>query len=298
MDEEEEKEVNRKTWRIMGIILFVLVVGVASYYIWFQRQQMKEMEELYKIEIERLSDEAEEINLQYEGEIIRVSNDSLIAQLNTERAKTQRVLEELRTVKSTNARRINELTREVETQRKVLRSYVIQIDSLNAENENLKKKNEQVTQQYRQASSQVARLTIEKNQLTATVQTASILKAANIQVTAINAKGRAVKIDKATQLKLTFIISQNNTAPVGEQTVYVCLKKPDDDILTKPNSGNFRFENQDVIYSMKKDIEYDGEEQSIIMYWNIEEYLSPGAYFADIFIAGYRVGSKKFVLER
>jgi len=296
--DEEEKEVNRKTWRIMGIILLVLMIGVASYYIWFQRQQMQEMSELFELEKERLSDQFEEISLQYEGEIFRVSNDSLIAQLTTEKAKTQRLLEEVRTMKSTNTRRINELNREVETLRKVLRSYVVQINSLNAENENLKKENAQVTRRYQQASSQAARLTQEKNQLTERVQMASRLDAVNIQVTAINARGRAAKIDKATQLKLTFIISKNITAPVGEHTIYVRLKKPDDDILTKPNSGNFRFENRDIAYSMKKVIEYDGEEQPVVMYWDIGEYLSPGTYRADIFVAENQIGQKSFVLEK
>lgn len=70
---------------------------------------------------------------QYEGYRFEVENDSLAYQLASEQAKVQRLLEELRTVKSNNAQRIAELTRELETLRQILRNYVIQIDSLNAE---------------------------------------------------------------------------------------------------------------------------------------------------------------------
>lgn len=296
--DEEEKAVNRKTWWIMGIVLLVLIIGVGGYYLWHQKQQMQEMTEMFALEKESLSDEYEQLSLQYEGYRFGVGNDSLIALLTTEQEKVQRLQEELRTVKSTNVRRINELKKELETLRKVMRNYVIQIDSLNAENQQLKDENRQVTQKYQQASSRAARLSKEKDQLSERVEMASRLDAVNIQMRPITSKGKnAKKIDKAAQLMMTFIISKNITAPVGEQIIYVRLMKPDDDVLTKPNSGRFQFENKEITYSMRKPIEYDGEEQNVVMYWDIEEFLSPGTYRADIFAGGSLIGRKSFVLE-
>ena len=296
--DEEEKAVNRKTWWIMGIVLLVLIIGVGGYYLWHQKQQMQEMTEMFALEKESLSDEYEQLSIQYEGYKFGVGNDSLIALLTTEQEKVQRLQEELRTVKSTNVRRINELKKELETLRKVMRNYVIQIDSLNAENQQLKDENRQVTQKYQQASSRAARLSKEKDQLSERVEMASRLDAVNIQVRPITSKGKnAKKIDKAAQLMMTFIISKNITAPVGEQIIYVRLMKPDDDVLTKPNSGRFQFENKEITYSMRKPIEYDGEEQNVVMYWDIEEFLSPGTYRADIFAGGSLIGRKSFVLE-
>lgn len=48
---------------------------------------------------------------------------------------------------------------------------------------------------------------------------------------------------------------------------------------------------------MKKLIEYDGEEYPVTMYWDIEEFLSPGTYRVDIFIDGNHIGKKSFTLE-
>ncbi|MDR2679189.1 MAG: hypothetical protein LBC47_00085 [Tannerella sp.] len=296
--DEEEKAVNRKTWLIMGIILLVLVIGAGVYYVWFQRQQMQEMSEMFALEKESLSDEYEELSLQYEGYKFSVGNDSLLTLLNTEQIKIQRLQEELRTVKITNARRINELKKELETLRKIMYHYVAQIDSLNAENQQLKDENRQVTQKYRHATSQAARLSKEKEQLSERVEMASRLDAVNIQASLLTSKDKAAKkLNKAAKLVLSFIISKNITAPTGEQTIYVRLLKPDDDILVKPNSGYFRFENKEIMYSMKRTIEYDGEEQGVVMYWDIEEYLSPGNYRADIFAAGNLIGRKTFMLE-
>ena len=301
--DEEEKEVNRKTWWIMGIILLVLIISGGGYYIWHQQQQMQVMTEMFNLEKESLLDEYEafneEVSIKYEGYKFSIGSDSLVALYTTEQAKVQRLQEELRTVKSTNVKRINELKKELETLRKIMRNYVIQIDSLNAENEQLKVENRQVTQKYNQATSTAARLTKEKEQLSERVQMASRLDAVNIQIQPITSKGKAAKgISKAAQLMLTFIISKNITAPVGEQTIYVRLMKPDDDILTKPNSGRFQFENREIAYSMRRAIEYDGEEQNVVLYWDIEEYLSPGTYRADIFAGGNLIGRKSFVLEK
>ena len=301
--DEEEKEVNRKTWLIMGIILLVLIIGGGGYYIWHQQQQMQVMTDMFSLEKESLLDEYEafneEISIKYEGYKFSVGNDSLIALLTTEQAKIQRLQEELRTVKSTNVRRINELTKELETLRKIMRNYVIQIDSLNSENEKLKTENRQVTQKYQQATSKAAQLSKEKDQLTERVQMASRLDAVNIQVQPVTSRDKVAKgISKAEQLKLTFIIAKNITAPVGEQTIYVRLMRPDDDVLTDDKSGRFQFENREIVYSIKKQIEYDGEEQPVTLWWHIGTHLSPGTYRAVIFAEGNQIGQKSFVLEK
>ena len=300
---EEEKEVNRKTLWIMGIMLLVIIIGGGGYYIWKQQQDMQVMTEMFNLEKESLLDEYEafneEISIRYEGQKFSISSDSIVALLTTEQAKVQRLQEELRTIKSTNVQRINELKKELETLRKIMRNYIVQIDSLNAENEQLKVENRQVTQRYQQATSTVTRLSKEKEQLTERVQMASRLDAVNIQASLLTSKDKATKnLSKASKIVLSFIISKNITAPVGEHTIYVRLMKPDDDILTKQNSGRFTFENKEIAYSMSRQIEYDGEENNVVLYWDIEEYLSPGTYRADIFAAENLIGRKSFMLEK
>ena len=294
-----EKEIRKKSLIIMAIIVLVLLIGGFAYYIYDQERRMSDMAAAFVLEKESLIDEYAELSLQYEGTAFKINNDSLLALWNTEQMKVQRLQEELRTVKATNARRISELRKELETLRAIMRNYVIQIDSLNAENEKLKSENVQVTRRLQQSSSQVAQLTRETERLTERVTLASRLGAVGIQIKATNARGREVKkISQATQLELTFQLAKNITAPVGEKTIYVQFRRPDDDILRKPNSGVFPFENREIPYSIKRTVEYDGEEKQVIMYWPIEEYLSEGTYRVDIFADGNNIGRQSFVLEK
>lgn len=297
-EKKETKEINKLSLLIVAIIVLILIIAGAAYYIFHQQKQMNEMEEGYELDKEMLSDEYNELSLQYENYKFSLGNDSLIALLTTEQAKIQRLQEELRTVKATNTRRINELKKELETLRSIMRSYVIQIDSLNTVNTQLKEENRQVTTRYRQATTQAANLQKEKEHLTERVTLASRLDATDIQVNPVNGRGKTVKkIKQMQQFVVNFKISKNITAPVGEKTIYVRIMKPDDDVLVKSRTDVFPFEGKDINYSMKRIIEYDGEEVPVTLYWDIEEFLSPGTYRVDIFADGNHIGRRAFTLE-
>ncbi len=297
-EKKEKKNVNRLSLLIVAIVVLILIIAGAAYYIFHQKQQMENLVEGYELDKEMLSDEYNEISLQYENIKFTLNNDSIVALLTTEQAKVQRLQEELRTVRATDTRRINELKKELETLRGIMRSYVIQIDSLNRENEQLKEENKQVVTRYRQATSQAANLQKEKEQLTERVTLASRLNATEININPVNSKGKTAKrIKQMEQFVVSFKISKNITAPVGEKTIYVRIMKPDDDVLVKSRADVFPFEGKEINYSMKRIIEYDGEETSVTLYWDIEEFLSPGTYRVDIFADGNHIGKKSFTLD-
>ena len=96
---------------------------------------------------------------------------------------------------------------------------------------------------------------------------------------------------------IDFTIVKNITAPTGERIIYVRIAKPDGSVLTKNASHTFKYENTTLEYSIKKLIEYTGEEQSVTVYWDVEEYLNPGDYTVYLFSDGVMIGEKSFTLE-
>lgn len=298
-EKKETKEINKLSLLIMAVVVLLLIIAGAGYYIFHQKQQMQDLEQAYVLDKESLEDEFNELSLQYEGYKFTIGNDSLLNLLSTEQAKVQRLQEELRTVKATNTKEIARLKKELQTLRKIMRNYVIQIDSLNRANEQLKVEKNEAVKKYQQASSTATTLKKEKEKLTERVTLASRLDATGITVTPVNGRGKKAKvIKKMEQFVVDFRLAKNITAPVGEKTVYVRIMKPDDDILLKSRADVFTFEGKEINYSMKKLVEYDGEELPVTMYWNIEEFLSPGTYRVDIFADGNLIGRKSFTLEK
>ena len=130
------------------------------------------------------------------------------------------------------------------------------------------------------------------------VTLAAQLDATAIEVTPLNKRNKRTKRTKnIVQLKIDFVISKNITAQTGEKTLYVRITKPDNDVLTKNDADVFAYENRNLRYSIKKYIEYTGEEQPVTVYWDVEEFLYAGTYRIDIFTDGNLIGSQNFSLN-
>ena len=198
----EEAKRKKQALIIVGVILLALLIVGGIYTILHQRQQLNDIQSLAEIEKQELQEQYNEVALQYEGFKIEVSNDSILHQLESEQAKVQRLMEELRTVKSTNAARISELRRELETLRKVLRHYVVQIDSLNRANAELRTENQEVKRQITEVTSERRQLREEKAKLTEQVTLASKLSVSSFNVRRLNSRGKETKrIQQMRQLE-------------------------------------------------------------------------------------------------
>ena len=277
----------------------LLVAAIAFGIMWVNStKQIEEMEELFAIEKEELESEYSTFATQYDELKIRITNDSLQIKLEQEKLRTQQLLEELKQTKADDAAEITRLKKELKTVRAVLRSYVMQIDSLNAINEDLKKENKRVNEKYRQASKQISELSSAKEELTEIVNLASQLDAMGIKMSPLRKSGKVTsKLKKAKQLEVSFTLTKNITAETGNKTIYARIMQPSQEVLTKSMSNTFTYENREIGYSMKKYIEYTGEEQAVTMYWDIEEFLQPGTYRLFLFADGVMIGSNSFEFE-
>lgn len=150
---------------IIVIIILAVIAGGVSFFAVHEAQKNKEMSELFAVEKEEMENEYSTFATQYDELQIQINNDSLREKLESEKLKTQRLLEELRQVKSSNAAEIMRLKKELKTVRAVLRTYVIQIDSLNRLNAELTKENQEVKNKYSAATAQISTLSKEKKSL-------------------------------------------------------------------------------------------------------------------------------------
>lgn len=280
--------------------IVVLAVGLiaVSILLFRSHSENQEMQQLFDVEKEEMENEYSNFANQYDELQVKINNDSLYQKLETEKLKTQRLLEELRQVKSSNAAEIMRLRKELKTVRAVMRTYIIQIDSLNRLNQQLTTENQTVKQKYSEATRQISSLSEEKKNLNDKVALASQLDVTNISVTPTTSKGKATKrLKKIANLSIRFTIVKNITAETGQRAIFVRITKPNREVLTKSPSNTFPYENQQLTYSIKKYIEYTGEEQTVNTYWQVEEFLQGGTYRVDIFADGNLIGSQSFTLD-
>ncbi len=287
---------NKKFIWIIGLL--IVIIGGVSFFAVHQVQKNKEMSQLFSIEKEEMENEYSTFATQYDELQIQINNDSLREKLESEKLKTQRLLEELRQVKTSDAAEIMRLKKELKTVRAVLRSYVMQIDSLNRINQALTAENQQVKKQYSEATRQITTLSREKKNLNEKVTLAAQLDATNIVATPLNKRGKAAKkVKDAKKIAISFTIVKNITASTGNKTLYVRIAKPDNEVLTKSASNTFEYEDRSIAYSIKKYFEYTGEELTQTVYWDVEEFLAAGTYKVYLFCDGNMIGQGSFSMK-
>ena len=284
------------------IPLILLCLLLAGGLVWLylnldkQKQENKEMQELAALDKQEMENEYQQFALQYSEMKTQINNDSIVAQLSAEQEKTQRLLRELQQVKANDAREITRLKKELATVRAVLRSYVIEIDSLNRLNQNLQEENTRVKAQYEEATQQIEGLSSEKQSLSEKVAIAAQLDAIGISMQAKDKRNKKTDhASKAKTMQVNFALAKNVTAQNGMRTVYVRITSPTGSLLG--NAGSFSYENRTLQCSMKKAVEYGGQETPVTLYWNVDQALVGGTYQVSIFADGHMIGSRSFSLK-
>ena len=289
---------NKKSLLIAAVAVLVIAIIGITYLLFTEKKANRELVQEFQLDKEDLENEYSQFVQKYDELKFTVTNDSLAQLLDQEQLKTQRLLEELRTVKSSNATEIRRLKKELATLRKILVGYVNQIDSLDRINKRQQQVIADVTQKYNKASQQISTLSEQKKDLDKKVTLAAQLDVTNIRIEPRNKRGKvAKKVKDIVKLAISFTVVKNITAENGERTLYIRITKPDNDALTKSASNTFSYENRTLTYSIKKYIEYNGEEQNVNVFWDVEEFLYAGNYRLDIFEGGNLIGSQKFTLD-
>ena len=174
---------NKKVLVTVGVIVLVILLGSVGFLIYKLNDANKEREDIleqFSYEREQMEQNKSQLEQDYvtlsndlEGFSLKVNNDSILKKLNDEQKRVQLLLEELRTTKATNVKRINELKNELATVRKVLTYYITRVDSLNKENTVLKTENVEVTRKFEEASRKVDTLSLRNEHLTEKVSRAA-----------------------------------------------------------------------------------------------------------------------------
>ncbi len=255
-----------------------------------EAEQLISQIELGNMEKDSLSHEMSLIVDNYNQ--LKIDNDTMQAQLEAQKARVVELMENLRRTKASNRDSLKKYRAELETMRAIMRSFVVQIDSLNTKNIMLTEENTRLSGQLSSAQSENRKLSTVKDSLQGRVKEAEALKAVGMKLSALNDRDNETsRIIKAHKFRVTFTINENEMTKTGSKDVYVRIVKPNGEILKNENTGFFKFQGSDIAYSGKKSINYDGKAQPVTIYAISREVLSAGVYQADIFCDGRNIGS-------
>ena len=285
---ETEKE---RRNNLIVIFLSVILVGTVVM-LFMQRGEHQQIMRSLNAEKDSIQGELVEMVQSYDS--LKTDNDTINSKLFVAQTKVKDLMLEIGQVKKASYQQIEQYREQVGSLRKIMRNYIVQVDSLNRRNQQLMAENEQVKQDYAQVESKNEQLQKEKERLSQRVEKAATLEAINLRAFGINSKGNEVNNSrKADKIQVSFTLSKNITAKRGAKEIYVRIQRPDQILLLKSKNDLFRFEDLRIPYSAMREVTYEGNELPVNIFWDnsAQDPFIEGDYTVDVFADGNNIGT-------
>ncbi len=265
---EENSIIKDKKDKMLMIVIGCLSVVLILLFIFFLVERSENKKHIAAIHEEKQLLEQELTDLSHNYDDLKTSNDTLNEKLQLEQEKILTLMDQMKKFRDNSYAEINRYKKEIGTLKNVLRSYVVQIDSLNQLNQKLAKENTEVRKQMNWVR--------ERNQ---------------------KLEDKETNWKKCYNLKAEFVITKNVTAKRGDRVIYLRLKRPDDKVIAFSEKSFFKYQNVSLTYSAKREINYEGDRLEMAIYWPNDGSLVKGKYVAELFSDNELIGSTEFTLN-
>ncbi len=304
MSEQVEQKKNKKPVLFIVLLIVLLIAVIIVGYLYFNTKK----------QVDVLIGEKEQIKIELQSEL-----DLLMDQHNRVKSEYGQLSDSLLAKDSliiANAKEIKQLLnykwdyykvkKKIARLQIVAQGYVRQMDSLYTINHELKEENERIRENYRSEIKKNTGLLEEKQELIEIVDQAAVLHAYNIVSTGIRQRGsRQTETNKANRtdrVRVCFTLGENSLVEPGRKTIYLRIARPDEAILVfaKTDEYAFMFEEKKMQFSLKREIDYEGEALDLCLYWDkwdADSKAMPGRYHISLFTDNSNIGESFFDLK-
>lgn len=275
----------------MAVVTVILAAVLA--WIWVDRSGI--IDEL-TVEKEQLTSSMYELRDDYQS--LNTNNDSLNAELAREREKVEQLIERVQKTEATNRIKIRDYEKELGTLRSIMRSYIMQIDSLNTLNITLRKDVAIARDEVKQTLAKYDDLQTTADEYAKKVEIGSVLKGRGFIMTAINSSDKDTdRSSRTAKLKTCLNLVENSIAVKGPRRIYIRIKGPDGILMTNSQQQVFTSAGEQMIYTAVREIDYQGSELEVCIFFASSHSYVKGVYNVDIYTEEGKLGSTDLLLR-
>lgn len=273
------------------ILAAALIFLVVMYF--DQKSKMVEMETVLTQEKDSL---ANELRLMVHGyDTLKTDNDTLMANLQRERKRIVQLL----SINASNVQLIKKYRSEITTMREIMKSYIVQIDSLNTINKQLVAENTDIRQQITDVQTTNVQLTKDKEQLNAKVEVASVIQAKDITAATLNRKRKETsRINLIDKLRICFTLRENPIATPGEKEVFMRVIRPDSLVITTSPDNLFDYKGDKLVYSESRLVDYMNQDIEMCIFLDNTGDFIIGTYSVQLYLENSIIGRTTFTLSK
>jgi len=292
--EDNKPTVKKGPIVILVVLVVILAAGLGLLY--QQYNKMKTDNAIVQGALEEqkqsLSNELNDLMSEYEG--LKSENDSMNNQIDKQQGRIKQLL----AINASNIEKIKLYKNELTTLREIMKSYVVQIDSLNTRNQALTTENIQVKGKLEETQKSKENLEKEKQSLSSKVQMAAVLSAKNIITTPLNKRGKDTeKASRTQKVKVCFTLRENSLVEPGNKTVYLRILKADGTVLMVTDKDLFTYDSKEIAFSAKRDVLYEGKDVDLCVFWDVQGEIASGTYNIELYCDNKLIGASSFALK-
>jgi cell division protein FtsB len=280
-----------------GMIATAIILAGALIFLVFlyfnQKNNMVEMETVLTQEKDSLATELRHMVNAYDT--LKTNNDSLNAGLTKERARIVKLL----SINASNVQLIKKYRNEISTMRDIMKSYIVQIDSLNSRNKVLVAENSEIRQQITQVRTSNTELSKVKEELSSKVEIASVIQAKDISAVSLNKKRKeTTRINLLDKLKICFTLRENPLATAGTKDVFMRVIRPDSLVITSSPDNLFEYNGKKIIFSANRQVDYMNQDIEMCIFLDNTGDFVIGNYSVELYLEDNIIGRTNFMLSK
>ncbi len=287
-------ETEKKLKTIVIVLSSVAVVlALVLAWVWIDRNGM--IGDL-TVEKTELTEQLGQLKTDYES--LSTNNDSLNVQLDRERVKVEELIDRVKKTEATNRSRIRQYEKELGTLRSIMRGYIKQIDSLNTLNISLRKDAAVARDEAKKSREKYDNLKSTTEEYAKQVEQGAVLKGRGFSVVAITSSNKDTQRSSRTaKLKTCLSLVENTLAKRGPRTIYIRVKGPDGLLMTSSQQQIFSCAGEQMIYSASREVDYQGSEIEICIFFTNNQKFAKGVYNVDVYTEETKLGSADIALK-
>ena len=290
-----EPEIKKSTPSGMIVIsIFLAIALVSLVFIYFdQKSKMVEMETSLTQEKDSLAHELRLMVVAYDT--LKTNNDSLNAGLEKQKNRIIKLL----SINASNTQLIKKYKNEITTMREIMKSYIVQIDSLNTRNKILVTENSEIRQQITKVRNTNSELNKVKKELSSKVEIASVIQAKDIVAVSLNKKRKeTTKINSLDKLRICFTLRENPLAKPGTKEVFMRVLRPDSLVITSSPDNLFEFKKSKLIFSASREVDYMNQDIEMCIFLDNNGDFIIGNYSVELYLEDNIIGRTNFMLSK
>lgn len=291
---ENEKKANGNLKAVMiALIVAAVVLAVALVCVLTSKNRL----------VGQLNDEKRDLTeqiqlLQNDYESLSSDYDSINAQLDSSREEVAQLVERVKKTEATNRVKIRQYQKELGTLRSIMKSYIVQIDSLNTLNHKLTAEAASARREAAASKKLNAELSQQVEDLTGRVSAGAVLKARGVKLEAYNGNDKITdRSGRVARLLVTLSLLENELTPKGPVRVYVRVTDPDGNLLTDGRETTFTVGEETLQATASREVDYQGAEVEMGIYVNNIPSFHKGVYTMQAYTAQGQIGSAELLLR-